>query len=227
MKQDGVLTHPPLSPAKYWMLLVLADGRELHGYDIKLEIKGSTGGRINLDPGSTYGYLKALPQSGLIDQSAPRWSGPEQASRRYYSLTDLGRQALIAEQRRIRELARDSHGFSAAVRRRVFYRSLALRGLLALAGIDFLWLLILVFRSRFGTEAGPSGMTAPNALQIIPAHFYLMMAAVVVVIGLTWRMARKATADELELYTDLLGRELLDPEDEGHRRVNLCEEKIE
>lgn len=216
-KQNEPLTKPLLPSAKYWMLLVLADDSELHGYRIQQTIKENTRGMINLDVGSTYAYIKKLEQAGLIYESNYR-EDEEGHSRRHYRLSDLGGQVLIAEQRRIRELAFDSPQFSGPVRRQIFYRALARRGNLALAGICFLWLLIFIFRSLFGPHEELSNMAATLTLQTIPAHFYLMVAAVLVVFCLWWRAARKATTEELEFYTAILSHELPDPE--GERAVS-------
>jgi DNA-binding PadR family transcriptional regulator len=95
----------PLSHEQYHMLLALTDGRELHGYGIKLEVKERTKGAINLDVGKTYAHVKKLLQAGMIAEAdAP--ADEEDTRRRYYKLTDFGQKVISAEVQRLSELVK-------------------------------------------------------------------------------------------------------------------------
>lgn len=86
-------------------MLSLASG-EQHGYGIMQDVLERTDGRVRLWPASLYGSIKRLIEAGLIEESDER-PAPEldDARRRYYRLTRLGRRVLKAESDRLRELA--------------------------------------------------------------------------------------------------------------------------
>lgn len=94
----------PLTPAAFHILLALADG-EKHGYAIMREVTETTGGQIKLGPGSLYGTIKRLLADGWIEESDAR-PDPEldDERRRYYRLTDLGKQVACAEAQRLAQL---------------------------------------------------------------------------------------------------------------------------
>ena len=85
----------PLSPPILYILLALADG-EMHGYAIMQEVADKTEGRVQLLPGSLYSTIKRMLADGFVEECAgPAGSaGPQ---RRYYGITDTGRQAAAAE----------------------------------------------------------------------------------------------------------------------------------
>lgn len=90
-------------------MLSLAGG-EQHGYGIRQEVLNRTTGKVKLWPATLYGSLKRLIEAGLITESDER-PAPEMddARRRYYRLTDLGRQVLDAECVRLQELVHAIH----------------------------------------------------------------------------------------------------------------------
>ena len=92
-------TLTPLSAA---ILFALADGAS-HGYAIIKEIEQITEGEMRPNTGSMYLALHRLVEDGLIAESTLRG---EDARRRYYELTNLGRDAARAEARRIAQLVR-------------------------------------------------------------------------------------------------------------------------
>jgi DNA-binding PadR family transcriptional regulator len=96
----------PLTPAALNVLVALADG-ERHGYGIMLEVKERTGGRVRLGPGTLYGAIKRLKEGGVIEESGGK-SGTvtDEERRRYYRLTDFGREVLAAEVARLDGLVR-------------------------------------------------------------------------------------------------------------------------
>lgn len=96
----------PLSPAVFHILLALADG-EKHGYGIMKEITQKTEGSMRIGPGTLYGSIGRMLESGLIETSSSR-PDPEldDERRRYYRLTDFGFRVAEAESRRLAQLLR-------------------------------------------------------------------------------------------------------------------------
>ena len=96
----------PLKPHWFHVLLSLAD-QEQHGYAIMQEVLERTGGKVHLWPATLYGTLKRLIEADLIEESDER-PAPEldDARRRYYRLTALGRRVLAAESERLEDLVR-------------------------------------------------------------------------------------------------------------------------
>ena len=92
----------PLLPAVFHIMLALADG-ERHGYGIKREVEFRTGGIVSLGPGTLYGTLQRMLAEGLIAEGGER-PDAEGERRRYYRLTELGRQLARAEARRLENL---------------------------------------------------------------------------------------------------------------------------
>ena len=82
-------------------------GQEQHGYGIMQEVLERTGGKVRLWPATLYGTLKRLIEEDLIEESGDRPAAElDDARRRYYRLTRLGRQVLAAESRRLEDLVR-------------------------------------------------------------------------------------------------------------------------
>ena len=95
----------PLKADTFQILLAL-EGAERHGYAILKEIERATDGTLGLAPSPFYRKLKRLAEQGLVDEADER-PAPEldDERRRYYRLTELGREALSAEARRLVALA--------------------------------------------------------------------------------------------------------------------------
>lgn len=96
----------PLKTQWFHIMLSLAGG-EQHGYGIMQEVLARTGGKVRLWPATLYGSIKRLIEAELIEESDER-PAPEldDARRRYYRLTALGRRVLSAECERLQELVR-------------------------------------------------------------------------------------------------------------------------
>ena len=95
----------PLKPHWFHVLLSLAD-QEQHGYGIMQEVLDRTDGKVRLWPATLYGTLKKLIDADLIEESGSRPAGDDDARRRYYRLTRLGRRVLAAESERLEDLVR-------------------------------------------------------------------------------------------------------------------------
>lgn len=91
-----------LTPLSAAILFALADGAS-HGYAIIKEIEELTNGEMRPNTGSTYLALHRLLEEGLILESAVKG---EDARRRYYRLSDKGREAARLEARRLAQLVR-------------------------------------------------------------------------------------------------------------------------
>jgi DNA-binding PadR family transcriptional regulator len=95
----------PLSPTFFHILLSLGAG-ERHGYALKREIASRTDGNLKLGPGVLYGSIHKMLELGLIEESNERPDPHlDDERRRYYRITNYGRQVMQAEAARMRELA--------------------------------------------------------------------------------------------------------------------------
>jgi DNA-binding PadR family transcriptional regulator len=96
----------PLKPHWFHVMLSLAD-QEQHGYGIMQEVLDRTDGKVHLWPATLYGTLKRLIDEELIEESEQRPAAElDDARRRYYRLTKLGRRVLAAEGQRLEDLVR-------------------------------------------------------------------------------------------------------------------------
>jgi len=94
---NRIESYLPLKPQSFHILLSLAAG-EQHGYGIMQDVLERTTGKVRLWPATLYGTIRRLMEAELIEES-PRRPAPEldDARRRYYRLTPLGRRVLDAE----------------------------------------------------------------------------------------------------------------------------------
>jgi DNA-binding PadR family transcriptional regulator len=104
MTESRIQSFLPLKTQWFHIMLSLA-GEEQHGYGIMQEVLERTTGKVRLWPAALYGSIKRLIEAGLIEESSAR-PAPEfdDARRRYYRLTPLGRGVLNAECERLQEL---------------------------------------------------------------------------------------------------------------------------
>jgi DNA-binding PadR family transcriptional regulator len=90
----------PLTPAVFYILLALAGG-EKHGYEIMKQVKQDSQSQVRMGTGTLYGSLKRMLADWLIEEAGERPDpGLDDERRRYYQLTERGRQALHAELQR-------------------------------------------------------------------------------------------------------------------------------
>ena len=96
----------PLPPAQLHIMLALADG-EKHGYAVMSEVEQMTDGEVSMGPGTLYGAIKRMLNTGLIEESDNR-PDPEMDDerRRYYRTSGFGARVLTAELSRLDQLIR-------------------------------------------------------------------------------------------------------------------------
>jgi DNA-binding PadR family transcriptional regulator len=95
---DGFL---PLPTAVFHILVALAD-RDRHGYSIMQDVGARTDGKVVLSAGTLYTAIRRMLEQGLIEELRDS-PDPDSADerRRYYRLTQLGRDVAVAEARRL------------------------------------------------------------------------------------------------------------------------------
>jgi DNA-binding PadR family transcriptional regulator len=106
----------PLTPLAYQVLLSLADA-DRHGYGIIREVADRTDGLVTIRTGTLYTMLQRLLEERLLEESDVRPEEGDDERRKYYRLTELGREVLAAETRRMEALIGDAR------RKQVFDRS--------------------------------------------------------------------------------------------------------
>ena len=93
----------PLPSAAFHILVALADG-DRHGYAIMRDVAEGTGGRLKLNPGTLYTTIRRLLEQGLVIELDERPDPDEDDERRrYYRLTDMGRDVAKAEAVRLQQ----------------------------------------------------------------------------------------------------------------------------
>ena len=95
----------PLPQAQFQVLVALTEG-EMHGYAIMQAVETSSGGIVRMGPASLYGTLKRLVDNGWAEELDHRPAPGDDARRRYYRLTALGRRVCAAEADRLAGLVR-------------------------------------------------------------------------------------------------------------------------
>lgn len=99
---DREKTGKPLTPAVLHILLALS-ARERHGYGIMKQVRSDSQGKVTMGPGTLYGSIGRMIDTGLIRESDKKIDPEMDDERRiYYKITGLGRKALSAELERYR-----------------------------------------------------------------------------------------------------------------------------
>jgi DNA-binding PadR family transcriptional regulator len=106
MREKDPSRFLPLHQNWFHILLSLV-GAEQHGYGIMQEVLERTGGTVRIWPATLYGTLQRLISEGLIEESDERPVAElDDARRRYYRLTRLGRKVLELDCERLQEMIR-------------------------------------------------------------------------------------------------------------------------
>ena len=102
MDQHIKKVYVPMTETGFYILFCLQE--EMHGYNIGLKVKEMTDGEVSISPGTMYGTLSKMEKDGLIRFVK------EEEKRKSYIITDLGREVLALELKRIERLYRNSKG---------------------------------------------------------------------------------------------------------------------
>lgn len=97
MIEKQIQKYLPLSESTYYILLSLVETR--HGYGVMQHVETISRKSVSIGPGTLYGAFSNLEKAGLI-----RAAG-EEDRRKYYVLTDLGRNVLAEQIRRLQIMA--------------------------------------------------------------------------------------------------------------------------
>src|SRR5262249_23703752 len=107
----------PLHRDTFHILVSLAD-RDRHGYAVLQDVLNRTNGKLRYSPSSLYASIRRLLDQGLIEELADRPDPVfDDERRRYYRLTELGRQVARAEARRLERLLGDARASGLLPRR--------------------------------------------------------------------------------------------------------------
>jgi len=94
----------PLKAIEFEVLLALHE-RELHGYGLAKAIEGRAESRLRLEPANLYRRIHRLVETGLVESSGRRSADDADGERRrFFRITDRGREVLKAEAFRLRGL---------------------------------------------------------------------------------------------------------------------------
>ena len=88
-----------LTEAVYYILLSLCS--PLHGYGIMQRVDEMSAGRVKLAAGTLYGALNTLKERGWITLE-----GGADGRRKDYAITEKGKEVLLAELARLKELVK-------------------------------------------------------------------------------------------------------------------------
>ena len=88
--------YVPMTETGFYILLCLQ--KPNHGYGIVQKVENMTEGEIRLSPGTMYGSLSKMEKDGLIHFVR------EEEKRKIYHITELGKEVLELEMKRIERL---------------------------------------------------------------------------------------------------------------------------
>lgn len=91
--------YVPMTETGFYILLCLQE--EMHGYSIVQKVEALTQGEIRLSPGTMYGSLSKMEKDGVICFVR------EEEKRKIYRITELGKEVLELEMKRIERLYRN------------------------------------------------------------------------------------------------------------------------
>lgn len=92
------MNNQALTEAVYYILLSLT--QPLHGYGIMQNVEKLSSGRVRLAAGTLYGAINTLLEKGWISAMA----GEKDSRKKEYIITELGRDVLLWELKRLTEL---------------------------------------------------------------------------------------------------------------------------
>ena len=94
--------YVPMTESGFYILFCLRQPQ--HGYGISRQVRQMTGGELIISAGTMYGTLSKMEKDGLIAFDR------EEENRKLYRITELGKEVLDIEIRRIERLYKNSRG---------------------------------------------------------------------------------------------------------------------
>lgn len=94
--------YAPMTESGFYILFCLQQPQ--HGYGISQQVRQMTGGEVIISAGTMYGTLSKMEKDGLIAFER------EEEKRKLYRMTELGKEILQLEMKRIERLYRNSKG---------------------------------------------------------------------------------------------------------------------
>ena len=92
------MSNTALTEAVYYILLSLM--QPMHGYGIMQNVEQLSNGRVKLAAGTLYGAINTLLEKGWIISL----TGEKDSRKKEYQITPLGKNVLLGEMNRLREL---------------------------------------------------------------------------------------------------------------------------
>lgn len=96
--------YVPMTETGFYILFCLQQPQ--HGYGITQKVKEMTDGEIAISAGTMYGTLTKMAKDGLINFHS------EEEKRKLYQISELGREVLDLELKRIERLYKNSKSIS-------------------------------------------------------------------------------------------------------------------
>lgn len=94
--------YVPMTESGFYILFCLQQSQ--HGYGISQQVRKMTGGALVISAGTMYGTLSKMEKDGLIVLEK------EEEKRKLYRITELGKEVLQLEMKRIERLYKNSKG---------------------------------------------------------------------------------------------------------------------
>lgn len=94
--------YTPMTESGFYILFCLREPQ--HGYGISQQVRQMTGGELVISAGTMYGTLSKMEKDGLIVFQK------EEEKRKIYQITELGKEILNLELKRIERLYKNSKG---------------------------------------------------------------------------------------------------------------------
>ena len=94
--------YVPMTESGFYILFCLQQPQ--HGYGISQQVQRMTGGELIISAGTMYGTLSKMEKDGLIVFER------EEEKRKLYQITELGKEVLQLEMKRIERLYKNSTG---------------------------------------------------------------------------------------------------------------------
>ncbi|EET58619.1 transcriptional regulator, PadR family [Marvinbryantia formatexigens DSM 14469] len=94
--------YVPMTESGFYILFCLQQPQ--HGYGISQQVRQMTGGELIISAGTMYGTLSKMEKDGLLAFQR------EEEKRKIYQITELGKEVLNLELKRIERLYKNSKG---------------------------------------------------------------------------------------------------------------------